>query len=95
MARALLIFERPDDPAPAIARAIRLLAAMETELANSPFLVGNAPTLADIAMYSYVARAPEGNIPLEPYPNVRAWLARIEALPHFVPMVTTQVALAA
>ena len=95
MARALLIFKRPDDPAPAIARATRLLAVMEAELAGSTFLVGNAPTLAEIAMYSYVARAPEGNIPLEPYPNVRAWLARVEALPRFVPMISTKVGLAA
>ena len=95
MARALLIFKRPDDPAPAIARAIRLLDVMEVELASAAFLVGGTPTLADIALYSYVARAPEGNISLEPYPNVRAWLARIEALPRFVPMISTKVGLAA
>ncbi|MBC7602876.1 MAG: glutathione S-transferase [Ramlibacter sp.] len=95
MARATLIFKRPDDTAPAIARAVRLLDLMELELKNSEFLVGSKPTLADVALYSYVARAPEGNVSLDPYPHVRAWLARIEALPRFVPMVTTKVGLSA
>ncbi|MRD48280.1 glutathione S-transferase [Caenimonas koreensis DSM 17982] len=94
-ARAAVIFKRPDDPAPALARATRLLDVMELELKDSPFLVNGQPTLADVALYSYVARAPEGNISLEPYPNVRAWLARIEALPRFVPMVVTKVGMAA
>jgi hypothetical protein len=29
------------------------------------------------------------------HPNVRAWLARIQALPRFVPMATSKVGLAA
>ena len=29
----------------------------------------------------------EGGVSLEPYPALRAWLARIEALPRFVGMV--------
>jgi glutathione S-transferase len=51
--------------------------------------VGSAATLADVACYAYVARAPEGDISLEPYPALRAWLARIEALPGFVPMLVS------
>jgi glutathione S-transferase len=31
-------------------------------------------------------------VPLEPYPQVQAWLARIEALPGFVGMPRTPVA---
>ena len=95
MSRAINIFKRPDDPAPAIARATRLLGVMEQELAGQPFLVGNEPTLADLSLYSYVDRAPEGNVSLEPYPNVRAWLQRVERLPGFVPMRRTPVGLAA
>jgi glutathione S-transferase len=41
-------------------------------------------TLADIACYPYVKRAPEGEVPLEPYPEVRAWLARCDALPGWI-----------
>jgi glutathione S-transferase len=58
-------------------------------------LVGNNATLADIAGYSYVSAAPEGNVDLLAYPNVRAWLARVEALPGVVPFQKTAVGLAA
>jgi glutathione S-transferase len=95
VARVIQLFKRPDDPAPAIARAEQLFAVMEEELAKEAFFAGPEPTLADVALYSYVARAPEGNIPLQPYPRIRAWLARIEALPGFVPMVKSPVGLAA
>jgi glutathione S-transferase len=94
-ARVLQLFKRADDPGPALARATQLLKVMEQELARRPFLVGDRPTLADIANYSYVAHAPEGNCALEPYPAVLAWLARIEALPRFVPMVRSPIGLQA
>lgn len=94
-ARAIVLFGRADDPAPAIARANALLQVMDAELAGRPFLAGGQPTIADIANYTYTAHAPEGNVSLQPYPNVRAWLARIEALPGFVPMVGSPVGLAA
>jgi glutathione S-transferase len=93
-ARVIQLFRRPDDPSAAIARANALLQVMEAELAARPFLAGGQPTLADIANYSYIARAPEGNVSLEPYPQVRAWLQRIEALPRFVPMMKSGVGLA-
>lgn len=94
-ARVIALFCRPDDPAPAIARGHQLLAVMEAQLARRPWLAGDAPTLADIANYSYVARAPEGGVSLQDYPAVRAWLARVEGLPHFVAMPLSQVGLAA
>jgi len=94
-ARVIELFKRPEDPADAIARANNLFKVMEQEMAARPFLAGEKPTLADIANYSYAARAPEGRVSLEPYPKLRAWLARIEALPGFVPMVKTPVGLAA
>ena len=43
-------------------------------------------TLADIACYPYVKRAPEGDLPLDGHPAVRGWLARCEALPGWFPM---------
>ena len=72
-----------------------LLAVMDAHLQREPFLVGDAATLADIANYSYVAHAPEGNVSLDAYPNVRAWVARIEALPGFLPMPHTAIGLRA
>ena len=85
-ARMVTVFGATFDTKEVIARAHRLLAVMESELAARPFLVGEHVTIADVAAYSYVAHAPEGNVSLADYPAVRAWIARIEALPGFVPM---------
>jgi glutathione S-transferase len=78
-----------------IDRAHSLLQVMDAQLATRPFLVGHGATLADMAGYSYISAAPEGNVDLAAYPNVRAWLARVEALPGFVPFPKTPVGLAA
>lgn len=93
-ARVITVFKAPLNAEDAIARAHALLTVMEGEITESPFFAGESPTLADIALYTYVAHAPEGNVDLEPYPRVRAWLARVELLPGFVPMVRTPVGLA-
>jgi len=89
------LFGRADDCTPMVARANMLLKVMDGVLATQAWLAAGKPTLADIANYSYVAHAPEGGVSLEPYPNVRAWLARVEALPRFVPMAKSKVGLAA
>jgi glutathione S-transferase len=60
-----------------------------------PVLDDNGATTADIAGYSCIAAAPEGNVDLAAYPNVRAGLARVEALRGFVPFQKTAVGLAA
>lgn len=78
-----------------IARAHTLLARLEAHLEDRDWLVGTRPTIADIAIYSYVARAPEGNVDLAAYPRVKAFLSRIEGLPGFVPFVSTPVGLSA
>ncbi len=94
-ARVVQLFKRPVDPKEAIERAEALFGLMESELERTPFLVGERATLADVAHYAYVARAPEGLVSLQPYPSIRAWLARIEALPGFVPMLKSPVGLEA
>lgn len=94
-ARLVTVFGSRADAADLIARSHRLLAVYEATLFDAPFLVGERPTIADIAGYTYIAHAPEGNVSLDAYPNVRAWLGRIEALPGFVPMQKTPVGLAA
>ncbi len=90
-ARVIQLFKSPASPDDAIARAHSLFKVMEQQLGASAFLVGAAITLADVANYSYVARAPEGNVSLLGHPNLRAWLARVEATPGFVPMVKTPI----
>jgi glutathione S-transferase len=76
-----------DGHAPHAARvAAKLLAFLEQHLADRHFLAADHPTIADLACYSYVAHAPEGGITLDPYPAIRAWLRRVEALPGFFAM---------
>jgi len=60
------------------------LKVLDTELGKgSGFLVGNEATIADVAVYGDVAYAQEGAIDLAPYPNVKAWIGRIEKLPGY------------
>ena len=82
-ARIILKFGGEYDLAVAQALADRLFKILEAELTARPFLVGDRATLADIALYSYTAAAPEGGIALDPYPAIQAWLKRVEALPRF------------
>lgn len=92
-ARLITVFGAPYNAQEVIARSHALLKVMDQELANDPYLVGDQPTIADVAAYSYIAHAPEGNVSLANYANVQAWLARIEALPGFVGMPRTAVGL--
>ena len=80
-------FGMPVDTESAARRAESLFTVMESVLQTRPFLTGEHITIADIACYSYIARASEGEIALEPYPALRTWLGRIETLPRFVPMI--------
>jgi glutathione S-transferase len=92
-ARLITIFGAKFNPEETIARAKTILGQIDAELANRSFIAAKHPTIADVALYSYIANAPEGNVDLAPYANVGAWLARIEALPGFVPFQQTQVGL--
>jgi len=94
-ARMVTLFGASFDVESTLARAHALLAVMDGELAGRDFLAGAAPTIADVACYAYVAHAPEGNVSLETYAHVRAWLKRIESLPRFVPMASSPVGLLA
>ena len=94
-ARLVTVFGAPLDHDRAKTIADQLFVVMEPHLAGQPFLVGDRPTIADVAGYSYIAHAPEGDVSLAPYPQIRAWLARIEQLPGFVAMPATKAGLAA
>lgn len=88
-ARLITVFGAQLNAEDTISRAHNLLKVMELELGKSAYLAGSEPSIADIAAYSYIAHAPEGNVSLDDYSNVRAWLQRIEALPGFVGMPRT------
>ena len=89
-ARLVTLFGAPFNHAEVIARAHAILKLVEKQLAERSWIVGGtAPTIADVALYSYIARAPEGDVDLSPYPEILAWLKRVEALPGFVPFPET------
>lgn len=85
-ARMVALFKSPFDHDACKQVAAQLFNVMEQHLQGRDWLAVPHATIADIALYSYTAHAPEGDVSLEPYPNIRAWLARVEALPGFVPM---------
>ncbi|AVU78496.1 Glutathione S-transferase [Pseudomonas sp. E141] len=88
-ARLITVFGAPYNAEEVIARSHSLLKVIDQHLSSSAYLTGDVATIADVAGYSYIAHAPEGNVSLEDYPHVRAWLGRIEALPGFVGMPRT------
>ncbi|EKZ99453.1 glutathione S-transferase [Cupriavidus metallidurans] len=94
-ARIATLFNAPYDLDDAVARAHVVLKRMDDTLADRPWIAADQPTIADVALYSYTARAPEGFVDLRDYGNVRQWLARVEALPGFVPIVKSPVGLEA
>ena len=94
-ARLITVFGASLDKEATIEKSHDLLEALETHLQGRDWLAGDHATIADIANYTYIAHAPEGNVSLGSYPTVRAWLNRVEALPGFIPMQTTATGLAA
>ncbi|HEY0960550.1 MAG TPA: glutathione S-transferase family protein [Novosphingobium sp.] len=62
------------------------LALMDEHLAGRDWFVGNAATLADIALYAYTHVCEAGGFRLHDYPAVCAWLDRVVALPGYIPM---------
>ena len=92
-ARLITLFGAKHDADEVIGRAKHILRVLDETLEDREFLVGGGATIADVALYSYIANAPEGNVDLAPYERVRGWLSRIEALPRFVPFVQSEAGL--
>lgn len=89
-ARLVTVFKASLNHEAALASAHAFLGAINIHLNSREWFVGATPTIADIAIYSYTAHAPEGGVDLKPYPNVTAWLQRVEGLPGYIPMPSTE-----
>lgn len=63
-----------------------LLQVLNTHLRDRPWLATNTITIADLAVYPYIALANEGGVDLTPFVHVEKWLERIAVLPGFVAM---------
>lgn len=93
-ARLITVFGAPFDADEVIGRAYTTLDVMERALEGQRWIAGTEkPSIADIALYSYVERAPEGNVDLSGYPTIRAWLRQVEELPDFIPFQKTRAGL--
>jgi glutathione S-transferase len=62
-----------------VERGKAALQRLDETTADRRFLLGDALTLADIALVAYTRVADEGGFVLGDYPNVVAWIARVEA----------------
>jgi glutathione S-transferase len=64
-----------------------ILTQLENHLGERDWLELGHPTIADVAVFPYIALATDGKIDLTPYPNVVAWIDRIKHLSGFVGMI--------
>ncbi|MFZ6654953.1 glutathione S-transferase family protein [Undibacterium sp. TJN19] len=79
-------FDRPINVAEAESISTNVLQVLQNRLQDHDWLAGTEISIADIAIYSYVALTPEARLDLQAYPAVRAWLSRIQSLPGYIGM---------
>lgn len=64
----------------------KALGIMEAQLNQTPYLVGEHLSVADISLYGYTHVADEGGFDLSAYPAIQSWLARIQGEPNYLAM---------
>jgi glutathione S-transferase len=79
------------DPPGAMADAYNSLTILEDHLAEAElkgqsWMVGNHPTIADIAVFPPVILSPDGEVSLDGFPAIWRWLDRVKRLPGFIVM---------
>lgn len=62
------------------------LAVMEGQLARTPYIAGDAYTIADVSLYAYTHVAHEGGFDLSGYGAITRWIERVASHPRHVPM---------
>ncbi len=67
--------------------ALKALAALDRELAQRPFIVGDDYTIADISLFAYTHVANDAELPLENYRNIATWIERVRNQPRFLERV--------
>lgn len=83
-ARAIKVFGRNGNIEEFKAIGKVALDTMELRLADNSWLAIATPTIADVACYPYVKYAPQGEISINEYAAINAWLTRFEQLPGYV-----------
>lgn len=74
------------DKADTLARTARILPLLDSHLATHDWLAISRASIADCAVFPYVALATEGGVDLTPFVHIAAWIKRIKALPGFTAM---------
>jgi glutathione S-transferase len=64
--------------------SLKVLGILDRELAGRPYLAGSAYTIADIAIFAYVHRANEADLPLARHAHLVRWIERVRAQPRFL-----------
>lgn len=90
-ARLVKVFGVPLDHQAAVDKAHALFKIMDAHLSDRDWLAADTITIADVAGYSYIAHAPEGGVDLASYPNIRAWLGRVETQSNFIAMAASPI----
>lgn len=83
-ARLVQKFGYPLDKTEALAKSAVMLAVLDQHLERNDWLAIGRPSIADCAVYPYVALAPEGGVDLTPYRHVARWMQRVEGLPGYL-----------
>jgi glutathione S-transferase len=68
-------------------KAAYILSQLNQHLSQRTWLEFERLTIADVAVFPYVALSPDGRLDLSAYPHVLAWIERIKHLPGFVGMI--------
>lgn len=68
-------------------KAAHILTQLDKHLSDRQWLEFDRPTIADVAVFPYIALANDAKITLTPYPSVLVWLDRVKQLPGYLPML--------
>ncbi|HCM1323107.1 glutathione S-transferase [Vibrio parahaemolyticus] len=86
MARTAIVFGAPINHEKAIMISHELFEQLDQFLEGKKWFVNDTPTLADLAMYTYLKHAPEGKVEIDKYLNVNKWFLSVESIPGFINM---------
>ena len=73
------------DHAAAVEKSARVLSLLDQHLRTHDWLAIGRPSIADCAVYPYVALAHEGAVDISGYRHIGQWIQRIESLPGYLP----------
>jgi len=86
VARLIKKFGLESDKTQALERSHKVLALIDSHLGNHQWLAAGRPTIADCAVYPYISVAHEGEVAIDSYSNIKAWMNRLEQLPNYLSM---------